>query len=378
MLLALACGQSTHVWTALHALEHLAPDGALAALLAPPEARDGLISGAMFPDGGYSPTVAHPYGEVAHWEPFHLAFLERIRDPGDPAEVGFLLGMAAHGIGDQLFDAAYLTRSRVHDAWDAQGGAQSSADTDTDVVMASLVGPRPPHDHRVPYDALVEVFAAQGVAVDADTMARGMGALDLAVAWVGATSALPDQVAAAEARYPWATSHLLDPDTPGAPPCLGEAIAAYWGVLLDRLDGRPTSGRLLGSWPPDRARVPPRAAGDVDGLVSLLLGAATTAQALSVEVTDDRGDAVPVEAWLYYGDGSNVVDVSPLEGWAADRVFTVAVRTDGLDATTTFTTREAPEGTPARPRGCATGPGAAAGLAPLVALGLARRRRYSG
>jgi hypothetical protein len=44
---ALACGQTTHIWTALHAVDHL-PDGPLKTLLSEPEAERALSAEPCF------------------------------------------------------------------------------------------------------------------------------------------------------------------------------------------------------------------------------------------------------------------------------------------------------------------------------------------
>ena len=74
---ALANGQTSHVWITEQAVP-LVTDPELAELLTRDDLRVALVSGTMFPDGGYA--VDHPYGEEAHWEPFQTAYLEWIRD----------------------------------------------------------------------------------------------------------------------------------------------------------------------------------------------------------------------------------------------------------------------------------------------------------
>ena len=109
---ALANGQTTHIWITEAALSAL-PDGELKELLARPELRDPLINGAMFPDGGYA--VGDDYGELAHWEPFQQSYLQWIRDTyaapyteGEAADhVAFFMGMASHGMADEVFDSLF-------------------------------------------------------------------------------------------------------------------------------------------------------------------------------------------------------------------------------------------------------------------------------
>ena len=97
------------------------PSSSLHSLVSDPAYEPMLIHGTMFPDGGYP--LDHPYGEAAHWEPFQMAYLEWIQthysEPWSAeakSHIAFWLGMASHGMADQVFDAFYLDRSRHEDA----------------------------------------------------------------------------------------------------------------------------------------------------------------------------------------------------------------------------------------------------------------------
>lgn len=79
--------------------------------------RGALLSGAAYPDGGYA-VSSYPggnFGEVSHWEDFVNAYARvlredpacaPLRDPKGPCapEVAHLMGIAAHGIGDEMWD----------------------------------------------------------------------------------------------------------------------------------------------------------------------------------------------------------------------------------------------------------------------------------
>jgi hypothetical protein len=307
-----ACGQTTHIWTVLHAIEHL-PDGPLKQQLASDEARQALISGAMFPDGGYSPLVNHPYGETAHWEPFQDRYLQFVRaqHPDDARYAAFLYGMAGHGIGDQYFDGAYLYR-----------GGEGQRDQDTDVVIASLWGGHDANQHFVPYDELVPLFGDAGVPVDADTLRNGMASLDLAVLVVGRWGQNPDEVAKAKANAPWQTAHLEDPTLPGAPVCLGKTIAAYWQVLAARLDGDALPSWVIGSFPEEGAYEHPTHG--VDGMLSVVFARSVRAASIDGRVIlDGPTGPVPAAAWMYYGDATNVLNVLPETDLSEDTAYTL-------------------------------------------------------
>lgn len=314
---AQACGQSTHIWTALHALEHL-PAGPLADLIQRPDLEPMLVNGTMFPDGGYSPLTQHPYGETAHWEPFQTVYLDHIRETwpdvaadGAAQHVAFLLGLAAHGIGDQYFDAAYLTRSRVHDDWES-----SDIDTSSDIFMMAEFGPVPVVESWYDADLLIRLFAEVGVEVDERTLGRGQGSLHFAVDIVANGAADPEVVAGHRAPFPWAAAHMGDEAVPGSPRCIGELIAAYWQVLWDRLHDTHDFGAspVMYSTPaPGQTGYGSFGGGIVGGLhVILSRGLETSSVDGRVSLEGPDGE-VPIEVNLYYGQSSQVLNVTTEE-----------------------------------------------------------------
>jgi len=312
---AFGCGQTTHIWTAIHAVDHL-PAGSLKDALTDPAGRRALISGTMFPDGGYSPLVGHPYGETAHWEPFQDRYLTWVQDNqlGDVQHEAFLYGLAAHGMGDQLFDAMYLYR-----------GDEGQPDEDTDIIMASLWGGHAPNEHFVPYDALVPLFADAGIDVDADTLRSGMSSLDFAVYYVGAAAENDERVAQAREDYPWTTSHLEDQSIPGAPACIGKTLALYWLVLEQRLLGA-SPPLVLTTFPEDQGYSHPTQGRDA--MVSVVFSRAMeeeTVEAAGVAVLTGPEGIVPTDVWLYYRQGSHVLNVLPLDDLATGSTYELTV-----------------------------------------------------
>lgn len=392
---AYANGQTTHSWISVHALAHL-PPGELRELLTREDLEPYLLNGTMFPDGGYA--VGDDYGERAHWEPFQSAYLTWIREHHDAPyddegaqHVAFLMGLASHGLADQVFDAMYMERSKTHDAelgW-AEG---ESMDEATDVVYAQLVGPREPPEEWFPGELFVALYAeAQGYTVDEETMSEGMFWLSVAIAGVGALSEQEEVVAEYERQFPWASAHLTDPSVPGSPPCEGELVALYWQALWARLQGEEGFGPTpyLGQVPADGAMGWPTTADHPDNLLHVVVSrglAQASVSDRSVVVTDGAGQDVPVSVRVFYGEASHVLNIAPASGaWAADTDYTVEVPAglqsfDGvsLDAAHRFgfSTRPPPEPAPVKAPSGGCGGGGAAGLA-LIGLG-ARRRRARG
>ena len=111
-----AAGVTTHAWMGLAAID-LVEDPALHALL---DAHRGQVEGGgQYPDSGYfNNTLGVPggdYGEEAHWQRFLDAYADQIAsrddcgdltDPDGPCAppIAHLMGMAAHSIGDQVWD----------------------------------------------------------------------------------------------------------------------------------------------------------------------------------------------------------------------------------------------------------------------------------
>ncbi len=394
---ARANGQTTHIWITRHALEHL-PDGELKDLLSDPAHEGALIHGAMFPDGGYA--VDHPYGEAAHWEPFQSRYADWIGDhhaapwtDEGAHHVAFLMGLASHGMADQTFDAFYFNWSSIKDA-DAGWAAGKSFDEASDFIFASVHGAQQVPDRWVPETTLVDLYVDGGLAVDEDTLDRGQGLLETAVALVGYGSQNPEFVQTYKDQFPWGGAHLDDETLPGTPRCEGEWVARYWEELYARLTGAARPRPVLGTWPVDGGMGHARDHTAPEARISFLFPVGMAPGGVTPErftVVDEDGTEVPFDTWVYYGDDSHVVHLVPQQDWAEDADFTATARA-GLpyrngeqleaDVSFTFSTRPAPvdtgappEAVPADPKGCRTPAGAGGLVGVLLALlGLSRRR----
>jgi hypothetical protein len=329
--LALANGQSTHVWISQHAIEHL-PEGDLRDFVTDPAHDKALINGTMFPDGGYA--IGDDYGEIAHWEPLHNAYRDWITETYSPPwtneasrHVAFLLGMASHGMADQTFDALFMEKSKQEDA---EGGWGENFDLATDVVMMERVGPRTPPEHWVPAGTLVDIYKDQwDHTITRADLEDAQELLRFAITSVGLFSEDAEIVTNYEAAFPWAAAMIDDPDEPGSPPCEGEILALYWQSVWDRLHGATgLAPTVIATFPKDGAYGHPRASERVETRISLVFSEALHQDSLfdsSIIVTDDTGRIVPTAAWLFYRDMSHVVHLSPMEDLAEDAWYTVSV-----------------------------------------------------
>ena len=329
-----ANGQTTHLWISETAIDHLETE-ALHTLLV--THRDSMRMGTMFPDGGYA--IGHEYGEHAHWEPFQDRYrdwiLSAFDGPDDPdagAHIAFYLGLASHGMADQVFDSMYMERSRIYDAEFGWADASQSLDTSQDVVFADLTQAQtaPPSDLPL---ILPELFAEAGIDVDMQTLEDGQGWLTIAVDGVAGMSEVSTLVDAHMEAFPWGCSHLLDETVPGSPPFEARVVAAYWESLWADLNAQPRPLAVIGSWPDQGAEGYPTGAEDVEARLSVVFNRSLTVDAVTPESFRVRAAdaAVPTLPDLFYGDDSHVVNVAPEAGWVADAVHEFTI--DGLTAT---------------------------------------------
>lgn len=342
---ARANGLATHTWITLHA-RSLVKDGPLSDFVNDPALADALVGGTIFPDGGYA--VGHAYGELAHWEPLQLAYLEWIRARFSPPYTGegakhaaFFLGMLSHGMADQVFDSLYMARAHVYDA--ASDWQQYSMDEATDVAYAAKVGPQPIGVPFYSAPAFIETLMSHNsIAVDEATLARGKDLAGFAVVIVGMLGMDPQAVRDYQKQFPWATTHLEDETIPGRPAEEAEIVARYWEKGWALLHGEAYTPLFLGTVPEDGAYGHERDAASIESRVSLIF----STRQRDEEVTADRfrivaasGVEIPLSADLFYGTDSHVVHLIPGEDFAADESYQVYA--DGA-AVFSFSTAAAP------------------------------------
>jgi hypothetical protein len=337
-----ANGCNTHAWISLHAIDHL-PDGRLKHMLSRPELRATLINGSVFPDGGY--VIKDDYGEMAHWEPFVQAYIEWMRDDvrgpfdhGTAAEYAtFLLGLASHGMADQVFDASFVENARIEDAAGWSDELLTSHDTATDVMLVAATGvdflDNPPW---VPADELTAIYRDRlGYAIHPADLEGAQDLMYRIVLNYGVSTAKnPEKLAELEAQYPWTAQHLMAETEVGAPPCEGAVVAAYWLAIWDRLhDVSGEQNFLIATYPRDGSKG--YATDHTSPYAQLLVvfgsGIQRTQLADRFEVADSMGKSYELTADTQWGTAvGNVVKIRALEDWAPSETFTVTVK-PGLD-----------------------------------------------
>lgn len=250
-----AAGVTTHAWMGLSAIERV-DDPALTALL--DAHRDQVRAGAIFPDGGYIP--GNTYGEEAHWSRFTDAYAARLMartDCGDitrpdgpcAAEVAHLMGVIAHGTGDEVFDWLFEPLSPDLDEYylpESLSALQDGGGQELVMDIAAIglydrpVGPLP----ALPSQSdLLAAFAEAGL--DGVTPAMlDVGQTGLGIISEVEASFVPEHLAGVLAEMPYMAHNLID--EPGGVSYAATAIAGQWDSMW---------GRLLGDQPPTEVSI---------------------------------------------------------------------------------------------------------------------------
>lgn len=355
----LANGNFSHVWVAADALNHL-EDGDLKDLLTRPGLLNIIRNGGMFPDGGYA--VGDGYGELSHWEPLQLTYLDWIRTNYQPPwsdeaaqHIAFLMGMAAHGLTDQIYDGMYLTRHQYYDEHGSEA-TMIGVDGATDACFAATQEVMELPEQWVPAEVLAPLYAeVAGHNVGPETIELGHSIVVVAIMAANDAISNPSAIDEYMTLYPWACSHQDDVSVPGSPPVTGRAVAQFWQALWARLHGdsatdKPLAGTYFsGGTPYDQ----PTDASTPESWVSFVMPFGLnpgTVNSDTVTVTDGDGHIYSTNLHVYYGSNSHVVNIKPLEDWPTDTEFTVTVAPpiaswdgDELEQTHSFTFATVPQ-----------------------------------
>jgi hypothetical protein len=255
---AQGAGIVTHAWMGLAAIDRVQTP-ALRALL--DAHREQVRAGAEFPDGGYWTrslgTPGGDYGEEAHWQRFHDAYAAQIRndpacapvtDAAGPcaATIAHLMGAAAHGMGDEVFDWLFEPNGPGFDesylpsdiaAVVGPGGLEVQLDIVAIARHARSVGPTP----AIPDAGKIDTAFASVGRGDIETAALTLGDQYLDVERGAEAIWTPNHIEPLERAMPWTSAHLIQ--APGGIDFAADAIAAYYETLW---------GALLGDVPPTR------------------------------------------------------------------------------------------------------------------------------
>lgn len=325
-----AHGINGHVHVTGWAIERL-PPGEIADFFADPELFDAALFGASFPDSGYA--AGDPYGEMAHWPPFLEAYLRHlvaeIGPPFDTQEkrrqAAFVIGLACHGLQDEIFDSIFLHHIGEHDG---QGQEQADSGTDAMLYTDGYLRYKPPM--WAPLDDLIAVFAAEGHAVDRETIEGGMFRVKTLV--IDRFELLaPTFDRELRPLLPWTAAHYLDPAVPGSLAAEIPATGAFIEALWDRMHGRFPVAALVGHpYPDGRRRLMSRDPASVGSWVTLVLGIGARIGSVSAETVHLEGPDGPVPFELDHtrwsgapDDWTRIVQLRPRVELAPDAQYTV-------------------------------------------------------
>jgi hypothetical protein len=339
---AAGAGETTHAFMAERAIEYL-PDGDLKALLEPHALE--VMSGAGYPDTGYwvengsipvrgdELRPSDDFGEESHWERFINAYVDHIRtkdcgadlaDPAGPCAgvVAHLMGAAAHGMGDEVWD--WLFEPRVTDHGEDAGRnffaegrpghaldgnpldeASSSIEYAMDEVAITEYGRWVvPNSTLPPVADLVEVYRSRGLEVTPEHILAGHAVS--AAAMSAERAVAPEESPRIQEDMPWSSANFVT--APGGVDFTAQAVAGYYEALWRKLtQPEHPAPRPVAIYPADGAQdvptqwqpartAPGPATGGGDRRIWVALGNAvepSSVNADSFKLLDPTGEPVP-------------------------------------------------------------------------------------
>lgn len=292
-----------HVHVTGWAIENL-PAGELRDFFADPEVMNAALFGAAFTDSGYAPQSgsdisgpARAYGEHTHWEPFVSAYIawlvENDPPPWDDVEsrkrAAFLMGCAAHGLQDEIFDSVFLRQVEHHDQ-----GSQDNADPASDGFLALDEHLRFVPTEYLPMDTLLELYAPLNKGVTEDVIREAVGLVtSFYINDVTGPFIALELGKEHEPALPWTRAHYLDPEIPGSLRAEINPTVHYLEAVWERLHGRFDADQaVVHTFPEAPRRLLGLDAGTPDPWVTLIYGVGVVEASVETTWTSAAGEAV--------------------------------------------------------------------------------------
>jgi uncharacterized protein (TIGR03382 family) len=274
------------IWGHIHvtgwAIENLS-SGEVRDFFADPEVMNAALFGAAFTDSGYWPQAgelaekSREYSEHCHWEPFIEDFVQWIRvndpPPWESVEsrqrVAFLMGVASHGLQDEIFDSLFLFQVAERDA-----GSQDNADPGSDGFLAQDGHIRFVPERYIPMETLLELFEDLNQEIDEDTIDRAVGLMEAIYVNENGETIAAGLGGQYRDELQWTAAHYLDPDIPGSLRAEINPTAAYIEAIWKRL--HETFGpedAVIATYPEDPRRLRSGDPATVDSWVTFIFGA---------------------------------------------------------------------------------------------------------
>ncbi|AKF11133.1 zinc dependent phospholipase C family protein [Sandaracinus amylolyticus] len=337
--IASAHGLHGHVHVTGWAISNL-PPGELRDVFEDPDVREAALAGAMFPDTGYAlgSDAARAYGEHAHWEPFIEDFVQRVRTTYGPTYdtkeermlVAFLMGCAAHGLQDELFDSTFLYEAEQRD-----GHGQDATDPGTDgfLVQDGYFWMTP--SEYLPIADLLPLYASlpQSAEIDEDLIrsqvrrVRGAYVNDT----IGPTIA-EGNGERYRPQIPWTAEHYMDPAVAGSLYAEITPTARYMLALWERLHDRFEESELvIHAWPDAPRRLREADHTSVASWVTLVLGKGVQQDGASATLVDSLGAPHGLELrYTRWGGVSRLVRVVASADYTPGETYTATLASGAM------------------------------------------------
>ena len=333
-----ACGVNSHLWITDSAICQLPVGSKIRGLFEDQRRVDLTRLGSSFPDSGYA--IDHEYGEVAHWPPFVQAFVESFqsRHGTDETqwtaeafdEVAFIMGVAAHGYEDELFDTQFLRWVEQED-----GAGQNIIDPAIDLLLIHEGHTELLPELYFPVEATVDALRRTGVAVEVSDVESGLGRVhQFALGLTRASDALASLVERDAPLIPWATRHYLNREVTGSLAHEPLKVAALLEAIYERLAHRPVSETVLSHIEPmaphalDRTSIERR---DESRWISLYFHTAVQTEAVlhSLRLLGETGSELSYEARSTRWGGGGYTRIIQLSPYQLNDESTITVEIGG-------------------------------------------------
>lgn len=341
-LMLIFSAQAHGIWGHIHvtgwAIEYTDhPD--LQNLFSDPDIRNAALFGASFTDSGYFPfnestsQYSRVYSEYTHWEPFVYDYIQwmKLNDPPpftsstSKKRVAFLLGAAAHGLQDELFDSLFIHRAQEED-----GEGQDSLDPACDGFLAQDGELRFFPSQDIPLEPLLDIYAQLDPNISAEIIEDSV---ELMVGlYVNEESGQNTAESLANLygdNLAWTSENYLNPDIPGSIQSeiipTAKYMEAIWKRLHDELEPQdlliatyPQKGRMLntvdytssGSW------------------ITAIFGSGIDSSQIQTTLRSEAGVSVPTtQMGTQWGASwTRLVRLQPQEALRKDNIYIVTLQ----------------------------------------------------
>lgn len=339
-------GLHGHIHVTGWAIENL-PPGELRDFFADPEVFAAALAGAMFPDTGYAVgnPAAREYAEYSHWEPFVERFVQHLRHTYGPTYetreerllVAFLLGCAAHGLQDELFDSTFLFEVEERD-----GPGQEATDPGTDGFLVLDGYFRLLPSDYLPVDEILPLYLTLGQPIDRVLIedhvraVRGAYVNDFLGIRIAASNGMR-----LRPQIPWAAQNYLDPGIAGSLAAEIVPTARHLQALWERLHGRFDEADLVVyAWPQAPRRLRSADHRKVASWITLVLGKGIEEYTAMASLTDTVGTAHPFDLrYTRWGGTSRLVRFQPASDFLPGGQYVATLEAGALLVDGTVTAR---------------------------------------